>query len=124
MNKTLEIEIIREFVERLGPDSYLGPILKADLPFIETNISNDIYPPSMLSRIDEAWTALKETDAALLRGREALEKQARERAMLADWFGRMSSEARTMCLNASELEGNVRAFVRQADKAWQEARTV
>lgn len=44
MSKAKEIEILRECVERLGRDSYCGPWLKDQIPFIEHDMRCDIFP--------------------------------------------------------------------------------
>jgi hypothetical protein len=47
MTKTQEIALIREFAEKLGPNSYFGPVLKDQLADIEQTIRNDLYPETM-----------------------------------------------------------------------------
>jgi hypothetical protein len=49
MTKTEEIALIREFAEKLGPNSYFGPVLKDQLDDIEHHIRADIYPETMAS---------------------------------------------------------------------------
>ena len=44
MTKKQEIEILRETISRLGPDSYCGPWLKGQLGAIESALESD-YPP-------------------------------------------------------------------------------
>lgn len=44
MTKQTEIDEIRAFVQRLGEDSYCGPWLYSQLPFIESAIRSDVSP--------------------------------------------------------------------------------
>lgn len=44
MTKQEEIDEIRAFVQRLGEDSYCGPWLYSQLPFIESAIRSDVNP--------------------------------------------------------------------------------
>lgn len=60
MTKSQELIVIEEFVKRLGPDSYLGPVLKAQLPWIESAIRSDM-PPDI--NIVEATKAVGEAHA-------------------------------------------------------------
>lgn len=46
MNKSQEIQIIRETIEKLGVNSYCGPWLADQLPSIESAITSD-YPPEV-----------------------------------------------------------------------------
>lgn len=45
MIKSDEIALLVELAERLGPDSYCGPWLKEQIPWIERDIRSDL-PPS------------------------------------------------------------------------------
>ena len=44
-SKAEEISAIRKLALMLGPKSYLGPWLKASLPFLEDSIKSDLSPP-------------------------------------------------------------------------------
>ena len=44
MNKNQELEILRETIARLGPDSYVGPWLAQELPSIEHDLRSDYRP--------------------------------------------------------------------------------
>lgn len=44
MTKQQELEILRQAIATLGPDSYLGPWLSEQLPWIERDIRSDIQP--------------------------------------------------------------------------------
>jgi uncharacterized membrane protein len=46
MTKEEEISILRDTIERLGPDGYLGQWLTSSLPGIASWIRNDMYPPT------------------------------------------------------------------------------
>ncbi len=68
MTKTQEIALIREFAEKLGPNSYFGPVLKDQLADIEQAIQNDLYPETMASTLiakNMARARLKEALEAL-----------------------------------------------------------
>ncbi len=49
MTKDTEINILREFAGRLGPDSYFGPVLADQLDAIIREIRADMTPPLPLS---------------------------------------------------------------------------
>ena len=59
MTKSEEIAIIREFARKLGPDSYLGPILAEQIWEIEQDITNDIYPVATVARAKADCAELK-----------------------------------------------------------------
>lgn len=44
MDKQTEIKILKEAAAKLGPDSYCGPWLESQIPFIERDIRADIMP--------------------------------------------------------------------------------
>ena len=44
-SKTEEISALQKLALVLGPNSYLGPWLKASLPFLEDSIKSDLSPP-------------------------------------------------------------------------------
>lgn len=44
MTKQQELDVIRQAVATLGPDSYLGPWLAEQLPGMEHDIRSDIQP--------------------------------------------------------------------------------
>jgi hypothetical protein len=46
MTKAQELTIIKETIERLGPNSYLGPWLNSMLPSLKFDLRND-FPPGM-----------------------------------------------------------------------------
>lgn len=71
MTKTQEIALIREFAEKLGPNSYFGPVLKDQLDDIEHHIRADIYPETMASTREYLAKLRKEAEeqAALIRER-------------------------------------------------------
>ena len=71
MTKTEEIALIREFAEKLGPNSYFGPVLKDQLDDIEHPIRADIYPETMASTREYRAKIRKEAEeqAALIRER-------------------------------------------------------
>ena len=49
MTKDTEINILREFADKLGPDSYFGPVLADQLDAIIREIRADMTPPLPLS---------------------------------------------------------------------------
>jgi cell division septum initiation protein DivIVA len=49
MTKDTEINILREFADKLGPDSYFGPVLIDQLDAIIREIRADMTPPLPLS---------------------------------------------------------------------------
>ena len=71
MTKTQEIALIREFAEKLGPNSYFGPVLKDQLADIEQAIQNDLYPDTMASTREYLAKLRKEAEeqAAFIRER-------------------------------------------------------
>ena len=44
MKKTQEIETLRDCAEKLGPNSYCGPWLLDQLPFIGRDMRSDMFP--------------------------------------------------------------------------------
>jgi hypothetical protein len=50
MTKNEELEILRDTISRLGPNSYLGPWLEDQLPWIESDMRSDIPPMSSYSQ--------------------------------------------------------------------------
>ena len=44
MTKSEELQVIRDAISKLGPDSYLGPWLADQMPSIESALASD-YPP-------------------------------------------------------------------------------
>jgi hypothetical protein len=55
MDKQTEIQILRETIEKLGPDSYCGPWLAEQLDGIERDLRSDVYPTATIARSkDEA----------------------------------------------------------------------
>ena len=44
MTKAEEIALLQKLVAQLGENSYTGPWLKEQLPFIERSIMNDFFP--------------------------------------------------------------------------------
>jgi len=52
--KAEEIEAMRSLVDRLGPDSYLGPWLRDALPFLADCITCDLPPLSAAELLQQA----------------------------------------------------------------------
>ena len=50
MTKDQELEILRDTIARLGVNSYVGPWLLDQLPWIESDMRSDIPPMSSYSR--------------------------------------------------------------------------
>jgi hypothetical protein len=50
MTKEAELSILRDTIARLGRNSYLGPWLEDQLPWIESDIRSDIPPMSSYSQ--------------------------------------------------------------------------
>jgi len=50
MTKQDELSILRNAIARLGPNSYLGPWLEDQLPWIESDMRSDIPPMSSYSQ--------------------------------------------------------------------------
>jgi cell division septum initiation protein DivIVA len=69
MTKDQEIALLRQLAERLGPNSYFGPILASELPAIERDIRGDIPPPPTMAqaRAYAADTAARAEDEAARR---------------------------------------------------------
>ena len=69
MSKAQEIEILRECVEKLGRDSYCGPWLQDQIPFIEHDMRCDILPTPTWTesrQLHEGHLALAKDQAARL----------------------------------------------------------
>lgn len=97
MTKTQEIALIREFAEKLGPNSYFGPVLKDQLADIEQAIQNDLYPDTMASTReylaklrkeaeeqaafirDQAWSTAEGIRESALNGSRIAKEMARTR---------------------------------------------
>lgn len=73
MTKEQEIEAIREFAARLGPNSYYGPVLKESLTDIERAIRLDERPLTFAESVKETeqWVKMAKdqiaTDCAHIR---------------------------------------------------------
>ena len=50
MTKNEELSILRDTIARLGPNSYVGPWLLDQLPWIESDMRSDIPPMSSYSQ--------------------------------------------------------------------------
>jgi hypothetical protein len=55
MKKSQELEILRECAEKLGADSYCGPWLLDQLPFIENDMRSDFLPQT-------SWTQTRKLE--------------------------------------------------------------
>lgn len=83
MTKSDELQVIREAISKLGPDSYLGPWLADQLPSIESALASDYPPEAYALSIREARIhcetlvnqAKKESEAILARAKADAEKQ-------------------------------------------------
>jgi hypothetical protein len=68
MKKTQELEILRECAEKLGPNSYCGPWLLDQLPFIERDMRSNMLPQT-------SWTEtrrLEQTTIALAKNADLI----------------------------------------------------
>ena len=55
MTKQDEINILRDAVKRLGPDSYCAGWLADQLPAIEQSLASDIFPSQTFAEIASAY---------------------------------------------------------------------
>ena len=87
MTKLEELAILAETVQRLGPNSYLGPWLAESLPTLRGWIESDMFPPSAESLALQA--AADRHQAA-----ELLKAAGREHTAALERCGEMRREAR------------------------------
>jgi hypothetical protein len=55
MKKSQELETLRECAEKLGTESYCGPWLLDQLPFIEKDMRSDMFPQT-------SWTETRKIE--------------------------------------------------------------
>ena len=90
MNKSDEINLLRETARKLGRDSYTGEALAALLPSIEADILNDVCPEIDLRKIQTECRIERErcaAECAAMRQKakdDAAEEMARLRKELKD----------------------------------------
>ena len=104
--KAEEIEAMRSLVERLGPDSYLGPWLRDALPFLADCITCDLAP---LSAADLQQQAAADRLAAYCLRQEA---QMECRQLLESTTSRADALLQQAQIDAERLK----------DRAWQAIR--
>lgn len=73
MTKQQELDILKETITRLGPDSYIGPWLAEQLPGIERDIRSDIQPLI-------TWADCREQTAAELAAAREIATETRKTA--------------------------------------------
>lgn len=100
MSKNEELEIIRDTVRRLGPDSYCGPWLSDALPAIEQDLRSDFAPSASIE--DARKEAARIISEAAERGKELL----RLAQLRADQVTHQANQAR----------GEVSAAIRAAER--------
>jgi hypothetical protein len=103
MTKQAELDILRDTIARLGPNSYLGPWLEDQLPWIESDMRSDIPP---MSSWTESRARIAAERAESLHSIERAESACRERCQSMEksverTFANASRLLRTM---AAELE--------------------
>ena len=77
MTKQQEIDILAAAADKLGADSYCGPWLRDQIPFVERDMRSDILPTfswTECRRLHEGHLALAKEQA------ERILKQAKEQA--------------------------------------------
>ena len=89
MTKKDEIYLLTTCAETLGPDSYCGPWLKDQIPFIEHDMGRDILPTSSWSetrRLHDGVlnTAKQQAEYLLRSATEKSEKIVRDAQLQAD----------------------------------------
>lgn len=108
MTKNEELTAVAELIERLGPDSYLGPWLRESLPTLRGWIESDMFPPTAEALARQASAdrhqaaellkaAAAEHSAALVRC-EQMRREAREEGIRE--VQAMRSRARAAVLEA------------------------
>ena len=88
MTKAQEIEILREAIARLGPESYCGPWLAGQLGAIESALDSDYPPEAYALNPEEARKealavvqSAKEDAAKIRQNAEEEAKATREKAL-------------------------------------------
>ena len=89
MTKHEEIQALMELAHKLGSDSYCGPWLESQIPFIEHDMRCDILPTSSWSetrRLHDGVlnTAREQAEYLLRSATEKSEKIARDAQLQAD----------------------------------------
>lgn len=99
MTKQQEIEVLRDTISRLGPDSYCGPWLSGQLGAIESALSSDYSPscyalsPSEALKESMRLMAEAKEDAAKIRA-SAVADADRERKSGSEWRDMIKRQAR------------------------------
>lgn len=104
MTKQQEISTIRQLAEKLGTDSYLGPWLLEQIPFLEQDLRSDLHPQVSLRQCAADCAALRqEADQYRIEQKAAADKlvaQAKDEAARIRWAAR--EQVHTMCNKIKE----------------------
>jgi hypothetical protein len=101
--KTEELEGLRALIDRLGPDSYLGPWLLDAFDHLEASIRADVAPPNAMDQYRIATKQRLDTEARCNAIRLDVERTLREATTRAE-----------IITNQAQVEAdNIRA------RAWQ-----
>lgn len=100
MTKKQEIEILRETISRLGPDSYCGPWLYGQLGAIELALDSDYPPEAYALNPSQAIALAQSTIAEAKRDAEEIRDNARK-------------DAERVKKDAADWRDQIRAMVRR-----------
>jgi hypothetical protein len=77
MLKSTELALLRETADRLGSDSYCGPWLSQQIPFVEFAIRSDFMPDVDIRKTAERCEQMvKDCDASCMTQRKMATKEA------------------------------------------------
>jgi hypothetical protein len=125
MTKNQELNYLTAFVENLGPDSYLGPVLSSELLAIESAIRSDYIPEGLMPAIrrnvallasHQSEVAALQASLKILQDKTAEAKDAARRTITtlqnaADAFDRIVDAGRCAQRNASDVAHTLNALL-------------
>jgi cell division septum initiation protein DivIVA len=90
MTKNQELQTVRDAIDKLGNNSYLGPFLREQLPFFESALRSDMIPTRMSEAVRMAddtvaearKTAQNMIENAMREANSIVEKARQEREMI------------------------------------------
>ena len=111
LSKAEELKILEATIEKLGPDSYLGPALEELLPFVASSIRSDLQP-DLLGSLELMKANLSRlADQRILYSAELRDMEASIKSKTAD-VARLNLEIRAAKCTADELGRHLVALSR------------
>lgn len=95
MTKQKEIDILRQAVDSLGSDSYLGPALSRLIPWAESQIRSDI-DPDLVSELRRTEAEITENMERIKVLRESISAQERNLRAIEERYADSSARFQTV----------------------------